>query len=198
MKAKLLTIGFSTVIVSLLLCSVVHASWSTLETGYAVTSNWKGPQIPTNTPVTITAGTLDSTVTSVTFKWLAPTGSGDYLLDETVPVYTNGTIGYWENGTSAEIRYANSTYVIYQGVWMVQILFNTEVESNIVLSNSEGKTNTIELWYGVGAIDYDLLSPVLENPPFTIPEIPLGTIGASVAMAAALGLFMIKKKRQQK
>lgn len=189
MKGKLLTIGFSTVIISLLMCSVVHASWSTLETGYAVTSNYQQFFIPSGTPVTITAGTLDSTVTSVTFRWLAsPYESDDCLLDETVPVYTNGTIGHWNNGTPAEIWYADSTYVVSQGVWKVEILF----------TNSEGETNTAELYYWLGVIDYDSSFPVPEEPPFRVPEIALGTIGASVAMAAALGLFMIKKKRQQK
>lgn len=193
MKSKLLTIGLSTVIVSLLMCSLVYASWSTLETGYAVTSNWEGLQILSGTPVTLTAGTLDSTVASVTFRWFAPPdGSGDCLLNETVPVFTNGTIGYWENGTAAEIRYAESTYEVYQGLWKVQIVFNnSEGESKLVLGNSEGET-IVEQCYLLGARDYGSF------PTFQIPEIPLGTIGASVAMAAALGLFMIKKKRQQK
>jgi hypothetical protein len=197
MKGKLLTIGFSTVIVSLLLCSVVHASWSTLETGYAVTSNWEGIQIQSGTPVTLTAGTLDSTVTSVTFRWVGPPdGSGDCLLDETVPVYTNGTIGHWENGTAAEIRYAESTYEISQGLWNVQIIFsNAEGDSNLVLGNSEGNDNTVERNYWLGAKDYYY---DYDESFFHVPEIALGTIGASVAMAAALGLFMIKKKRQQK
>jgi hypothetical protein len=189
MKVKLLTIGFSTVIVSLLMCSIVLASWSTLGTGYAVTSNWDGQQIESDTPVTITAGTLDSTVTSVTFRWLVfPDGSGDYLLEETVPVYTNGTIGQWKDGTPAEIQYANSTYVISRGFWVIQILF----------INSEGESNIVERCYWIDAIGYDSLFPVPEESPFHVPEIQLGTIGASVAMAAALGLFMTKKKRQQK
>jgi hypothetical protein len=195
MKAKLLTIGFSTVIVSLLLCSVVHASWSTLETGYAVTSNWTGMQTEDGTPVTMTAGTLDSTVTAVTFRWLSiPDGNGDYLLEETVPVYTNGTIGQWKDGTPAEIRYANSTYVVSQGFWIVQALFiNSEGDSGMVLGNSEGENNIVtQKYFWINAMNSD------SNTVFNTPELPLGTIGASVAMAAALGLFMIKKKRQQK
>ena len=197
MKGKMLTLGFLTVIASLLLCSVVHASWSTLETGYAVTSNWTGLETEDGTPVTITAGTLDSTVTSVTFRWLAISdGNGDYLLEETVPVYTNGTIGQWKDGTPAEIRYADSTYTVPQGFWIVQTLFiNSEGDSSMVLGNSEGENNIVTqkcLWVNAMAIQSDY------NPVFQVPEIPIGTIGASVAMAAALGLFMIKKKRQQK
>ena len=196
MKSKLLTIGFSTVLVSILMCSVVHASWSTLKTGYAVTSNWEGQL--TDTPVTITADTLDPTVTSVTFKWFAlPNGNGDCLFNETVPVFTNGTIGYWENGTAAEIRYANSTHIIDQRFWIVLIFFNKGGNS-IPLSNSERETNTVKLFIWLDATDYTSYSPPPEESPFHIPEIPLGTIGAAVAMTAALGLFIIKKKRQQK
>jgi hypothetical protein len=197
MKAKLLTIGFSTVIVSLLLCSVVHASWSTLETGYAVTSNWTGMQTEEGTPVTITAGTLDSTVTSVTFRWLAISdGNGNYPLEETVPVYTNGTIGQWKDGTPAEIKYADSNHVVTQGFWIVQVVFsNSEGDSSMVLGNPEGENNIVTqkcLWIDSMAMQSNY------NPVFQVPEIPLGTIGASVAMAAALGLFLIKKQRQQK
>lgn len=196
MKTKLLTIGFSTVLVSILMCSVVHASWSTLETGYAVTSNWEGQL--TDTPVTITAGTLDPTVTSVTFKWLAlPNGNSECLFNETVPIFTNGTIGYWKNGTAAEIRYAESTYAIDQRFWIVQIFFN-KGGSSIPLSNPAGETNTVKLFSWLNAIDYNSYSSPPENSVFQVPEIPLGSIGAAVAMTTALGLFMIKKKRQQK
>lgn len=178
MKGKLLTIGFSTVLVSILMCSVVYASWSTLGTGYAVTSNIEGTEVQSGTPVTITAGTLYRTVTSVTFRWYGPpNGEGDCLLDETLPVFTTGTIGHWDNGTPARIRYAESTYKVYQGEWKVQIVFH----------NSEGETNIV---YRIDVKD--------NHSIFHVPEIPLGTIGATVAMAAALGLFMIKKKRQPK
>jgi hypothetical protein len=192
MKGKILTIGFLTVIASLLLCSAVHASWSTLETGYAVTSDWKGMQTEDGTPVTITAGTLDPTVTSVTFGWLSiPDGGGDYVLEETVPVYTNGTIGQWKDGTPAEIRYASSTYVVVpEGFWAVQVFFNSE-EGNPVI-NSEGEGNVVNQQFSwIGTMQSD------NSTVFPAPEIPLGTIGASVAMVAALGLFMIKKKRRQ-
>ena len=193
MKGKILTIGFLTIIASLLLCSAVHASWSTLETGYAVTSDWKGMQTEDGTPATITAGTLDPTVTSVTFGWLSISdGSGDYLFEETVPVYTNGTIGQWKDGTPAEIRYADSTYVVSEGFWTVQVFFNSEGENNPVI-NSEGESNVVDQkFFWIGAMNPD------STTIFSTPELPLGTIGASVAMAAAVGLFMIKKKRQQK
>lgn len=186
MKGKLLTIGFSTVLVSILMCSVVYASWSTLGTGYAVTSNIDGTPVAGN-PVTIIAGTLDSTVETVTFRWLAPpNGSGECLLDETVPVYTDGTIGQWNNGTQSEIRYAQSTFKVYQGEWKVQVIFHS----------SEGEA-IAEKSFRIDVEDSGLV-PTDTGTIFHTPELPIGTIGATVAMVAALGLFTIKKKRQQK
>ena len=190
MKAKLLTIGFTTVLISILMCSIVYASWSTLGTGYAVTSNIEGTQLQSITPVTITAGTLDPTVTQVTFKWFGPPeGNGDLEYEETVSIFTNGTIGYWDEGTPAEkpaeIRYAQSTYVPFHGEWRVEVIFHAQGEKN-VLSHP---------------VDIILSHPVditQNHSFFAIPEIPLGTIGATVAMAVSLGLFIIKKQRQQK
>ena len=186
MKTKLLTIGFSTVLISLLMCSLVYASWSTLGTGYAVTSNIDGTPVAGN-PVTITAGTLDPTVKAVTFRWLAPpNGNGDCLLDETVPVFTNGTIGHWDNATPAEIRYAQSTYKVYQGEWKVQVIFHSS-EGEVIAEKS----------FRIDVEDSGLV-PTDTDTIFHVPELPIGTIGAAVAMVAALGLFTIKKKRQQK
>jgi hypothetical protein len=178
MKGKLLTIGFSAILASLLMCSIVSASWSTLGTGYAVTTNIEGP-IAGGTPVTVTAGTLDSTVTQVTFKWFD--GTSALVYEETVAVFTNGTIGYWDEGTptekTAEIRYAQSTYAPYHGEWQVEVTFHGTRESSRL----------------------SLPIDITQNQSlFVVPEISLGTIGATVAMAAALGLFVIKQRRQTK
>jgi hypothetical protein len=186
MKAKLLTIGFSTLLVSILISSLVYASWSTLGTGYAVTSNIVDGTTVAGNPVVIIAGTLDSSVEEVTFRWFAPpNGSGDCLLDETVSVYTDGTMGQWNNGTEAEIRYAQSTYKVYEGEWSVVVIFHSSEE--IVAE----KTFSID-------VEDSNLVPTDTGTIFHTPELSIGTIGATVAMVAALGLFAIKKKRQQK
>jgi hypothetical protein len=192
MKAKLLTIGFSTVMMSLLICSLAYASWSALGTGYAVTSNMNVTPVAGN-PVTITAGTLDPTVDEITFRWHAPpNGNGEILLDETLPVYTNGTMEQWTNGTEAEIRYAQSTYKVYEGAWKVQVIFHSSngeitAEKSLSIENVPGHSL-------IGTTDETTFS----GQNFVIPELPLGTIAATGAMIAALGLFMIRKKRQQK
>jgi hypothetical protein len=186
MKGKLLTIGFSTILVSILMCSLAHASWSTLGTGYDVISNMNGTPVAGN-PATITAGTLDPTVNEVTFRWYAPpNGSGEILLDETVPVYTNGTMGQWTNGTEAEIRYAQSTYKVYEGEWKVEVIFHS----------SKGEI-TAEKTFSIKDLPDQSLVGKDTDTLFHVPEIPAGAIGATAAMTAALGLFAIRKKRQQ-
>jgi hypothetical protein len=176
MNERLLKIGLSMFIISFLMFSTVYAS----ETIYAVSSNVEGLEVLGGTPVTITASTLDSTVNSVTFRWVGPQdGIGDCSLEETVPVYTNGTLGYLNSETPAQIRYAESTYIIYEGKWKVEIIFQ----------NSEG-TSLIKELFAIGSKG--------TQPVFHTPEIPLGTIGATMAMALALGLFLIKKRKNQK
>lgn len=180
MKAKLLKIGFSIAIISALFFSTVYGSLSPLETKYVVTANVEGLEILGGTPVTITASTIDSTVNQITFRWFGPPdGSGDCALEETLPVYTNGTIGYLDDGTPALIRYAESTYIIYEGKWLVKVTFQ----------NSEGITVTQELCaFGAKGT----------QPVFHLPEIPLGTVGATMATLFASVLFLIKKRKQQK
>ena len=186
MRRKILTIGFSIVLVSLLACSLAFASFATLGTGYAVSSNINGTSVAGN-PLTVIAATLDSTVQTVTFRWLAPpNGSGKCALDETVAVYTDGTIGQWDNGTEAEIRYAQSSFKVYAGEWKVEVIFHT----------SAGKI-MLEKTFRIDAANAGLV-PTDTTTIFHAPELPLGTIGATVAMGAALGLFAVQKRRQQK
>ena len=194
MKSKLFTIGFSTILVSILMCTLAYATWTTLGTGYAVTTNMQGTPVAGN-PVTIIAGTLDPTVNEVTFKWYAPpNGAGEILLDETVTIYTDGTMGQWQNGTEAEIRYAQSTYKVYAGEWKVEVIFHTS-EGDITAE----KTINVEDVEGQSLVgtDTDTTFPGQhEETNFVIPEMPIGTIAATGAMVAALGLFAIRKKRQ--
>jgi len=53
----------------MLFISAVYAPWSTLGTGYAITSNYHGEDVIPSTPVTVTAGTLDQNIVQVTFRW---------------------------------------------------------------------------------------------------------------------------------
>lgn len=162
------------VFITLISVSVVNAPWSTLGTGYAITTNYHGIDVPPSTPVTATAGTLDSRVVNVTFRWHFPNETVAW--EDIVDVWTNTTKGQWNNGTEAEIRYAQSTLAPYViGDWGIQAFFQ----------DSEGNDRA-------GLKDVIKIRAESFN---AVPEIPLGTIGAAATMIIALTLFALKKKK---
>ncbi|MGQ9460585.1 MAG: hypothetical protein ACUVRA_05090 [Candidatus Bathyarchaeaceae archaeon] len=177
MKARFITLGILLILGSLILTSAVYAPWETLGTGYAITSNVHGIDIPPGMPVTVTAGTLDSNVVQVTFRWHEPPdGNGPVRWEVTVPIFTNGTTGQWNDGTTALIRYAQDTQTPdLLGDWGVQAFFQDSTGND-----RAGLANVIK----IRATSFN-----------AIPEIPFGTIAAAAAMFIAFGLFTVKKKR---
>ena len=176
MKLKIITLTILTVLMTVSLTSVAFGSWSTLETGFAVTSNKSGPS-PQAIPVTVTAGTLDDYVELITIQWYGP---DDIVYHEDMlTVFTNGTIGMYSDGTAAEIKYAESTYSPnIHGEWNVKVIFH----------NARGGNNVA---------DFSLPLDIQQNMPvFVVPETPLGTIGIVSAVALAIALFVFKNKRQ--
>lgn len=172
MKPRYISIALLIIIYTLFLVSIVHAPWSTLGTGYAITSNYHGIDVLLGTPVTVTAGTLNANVTQITFRWHMPNETTRW--EVTVPVYVNGTTGQWNDGTTALIRYANNTQIPdLIGDWGVQAFFQ----------DSSGRDRAeLEDVISIRASSFNV-----------IPEIPLGTIGAIVTMLIALAFFTIRK-----
>ncbi len=162
-------------VVVMMLLNLAYAPWSTLGTGYAVTSDHHGVIVTLGTPVTVTAGTLDSSVSQVTFRWhRPPDGNGAVAWEDTVGVWQNTTTGQWNNGTTAFISYATNTHAPDEiGDWGVQVFFQ----------DSEGKEKS-------GVVNVLSIRATSFN---AIPEIPLGTIGAVGAMIFALAFFAAKK-----
>ncbi len=158
----------------LLFVNVVYAPWQTLGTGYAIKTNYHGIDVPLGIPVTATAGTLDSRVLQVTFRWHRPDDSVAW--EDVVLVWTNGTMGQWNNGTWTPIRYAQATRIPDEmGDWGIQAFFQ----------DSEGNDRA-------GLEDVIKIKAESFN---AVPEIPIGTIGAAVAMLSALALFAFKRKQ---
>jgi len=177
LKIMLIPIGI------LVLVNIAYAPWSTLGTGYAITSNYHGVDVLPGTPITITAGTLDPNVVQITFRWhRPPDGNGDVAREVTVPVVASP---YPPPDTPQEvIDYANSTTIWYAqdtwapdetGDWGVQAFFR----------DSTGKDKAgLESVISIKATSFNI-----------IPEIPLGTIAATATMILALAFFMVKKKK---
>ena len=179
MKRKLFTSVIFIGILILIYSNPVYASLSNLGSGYAVTSNAEGVIVESGTPITVTAVTLDPNVSYVSFRWFGPPdGTGELLLDETIPIFRNGTMGKWNNGEESEIGYAESSFWGIHGEMKVQVLFHDAMGSNCLADFSE----TV------------MLRKTLKL--LVVPEIPLGTIAAMVTMALALFSFFIMKRRQ--
>lgn len=176
MRRKHALIVLITALSVVILVNVAYAPWSTLGTGYAITSNYHGIDVPPGTPVTITAGTLDHSVTQVTFRWHFPNGTAAWA-DIVVPVSANGTQGAWNNGTVVDILYAQDTRIpTVMGDWGVQAFFQ----------DSTGRTKA-------GVDDVVKTKATSFN---TIPELPLiGTAGAVIAMLLGFGLFARRRRK---
>lgn len=175
MKTKPIVLTLTFMI--LILIPVVHAPWQTLGTGYAIDTDYHGIDAFPGIPITVTAGTLDDDVVKVTFRWhRPPDGNGPVAWEDVVPVWQNGTMGQWNDGTWALIWYANKTRALDEyGDWGIQAFFQ----------DSKGKDRA-------GLEDVINIKAISVN---VVPEVPYGTIAILIAMFGALTIFAIKKKR---
>lgn len=143
-----------------------------LASGYRVTSDWHGIDTPLGTDVHVKAYTTDEGVTYVTFIWRNAAEERVFGPDV---VTTKSTDGEYYGKTvyvfEAPVHAPDSI-----GDWGVQAIF-------------QGPTGqTIDSF-----VDKIAIRATSFN---VIPEIPLlGTVGASIAMIAALG-FKLKRKNQ--
>ena len=158
-----------------LICSfatVVYAPEQTLSTGYAITSNYHGIEVPPGSSVVVTAMTTDQSVYQVTFLWKDPTGQTADR-EAVKPLFTNGTM---YNGKL--IHYAISENIVSTiGDWGVQALFQAPDGTT-----KQGITEVVK----IRATSFNV-----------IPEVPLiGTAGASIAMLSGLA-YRLRKKNQK-
>jgi hypothetical protein len=161
----------------LVFISVAYAPWSTLGTGYAVTSDYHGIDVIIGNPVNVTAGTLDPSIYQVTFKWNAPNGTEGVWIDVFTPLVTNGSKGRWgSSGVWVLIHYAWSVHTPDSiGDWGVKVLFQGP--------DGTTKENTDEV-VSIKATSFN-----------SVPEVPFGTLAILAAMFGAVTIFAIKRKR---
>lgn len=153
------------------LLSSVYAG-NSLGSGYAVTSDWHGKDVPPGTTVTVTAMTTDDTITQVTFLWKDPEGN---LMFEVVD-NTATSDGEFEGKTI--FTFSSAEVVSIRGDWGVQALFQ----------GADGKTKE-----GI-----DEVVSTKATSFFVVPDLPLiGTLGATMAGLLGLGLFAVRRKRAE-
>lgn len=187
MKSRFSIVAILAVCVFLLVSvNVAQAQWAAIKvSGYAVTTNWHGIDVPVPSSVVVTAGTTDLSVTSVEFIWREPPdGNGPIAFDEEVPTSTlitpavppnvpNEVIKWATDNPGITYKYAQSTHPIdVVGDWGVQALFKDGI-------NIKGRA----------------LSAIRATSFNAVPEVPFGTVLILSSMFGALGVLIIKRKR---
>jgi hypothetical protein len=171
--------------------NIAHAQWSALNSGYAVTTNWHGEVVPIGESITAWAGTNNTEVYKVEFKWKNETEH--VVFDENVTNFVQYTTPSYPPDVPQEIinwatdpknanviiKYANNTQIPDAlGNWSVQVFFYAPG------GHLRGQGSDI---FKIKATSFN-----------TIPEIPLvGTAGAMVAMLLGFGFFGLRRKRVQ-
>jgi len=157
------------IIIFLMSTNIMRAQWDALSSGYAVTTDYHGEEVPPGTLITAIAGTTDEHVTHVTFIWKYPNEAVAY--EVTMPVYTNGS-----TYDGKLVYYANSSYAPnLLGDWSVQALFIGDGGTR-----KANHTNVIK----VRATSFNVT-----------PEFPIvGSAGALGVMLLSLRVYMRRKK----
>jgi hypothetical protein len=142
-----------------------------LESGYGVTSNYHGIDVPSGAPVTVTAMTTDPSVDVVKFIW--KNAAGQIVHTEIKKVFSNGT-----TFDGKLVYYATSTFTPdSMGDWGVQAKFLDvhRICRCIWVEKVARRATSFNV----------------------IPEIPIiGTAGASIAMIAGF-TYKMKRKPQK-
>jgi hypothetical protein len=165
----------------------VLAQWAAISSGYAVTTNWHGKDVPLGSSVTATAGTTDSNVKTVEFVWKDPTK--DVVRDVTVSIEgpltspdvpagaTPEIIDWANNNRGVVYYYAQDTQTPnVVGDWGVQAIFH---DNN---GNERGRS------------DNEFIS-IRATGFFVIPEVQLGALGISAIFLTGLLVFAATKRK---
>jgi hypothetical protein len=185
MKSKLFLAAFIALAISALTIGTAFAGWAAIRnTGYAVTTNWHGIDVPGGQAVIATAGTTDQNVKKIEFIWK---NANEFIIwDENItiagPLVTSAVPGNvpqevvdWANSKNGvKYWYAQSSHTPTEvGDWGVQVRFLGTVRVR-----------------GNGEVDF-----VVRATSFNVvPETPWGPIAISATLLGALGLFVFRKK----
>jgi len=187
------------ILISLLVLAGVNladAQWDALSSGFAVTTNWHGIDVPIGQPVTATAGWAPELipenslvkhveVKKVEFVWHYPNGT--VAFSETIPIsgplvtpnvppdpIPPEIIEWAEKYPEVEYWYAQNTQIPdVLGDWGVQAIFRNTVQTC-------GKnSDTVR----IRATSFNV-----------VPEVPFGTAVILLSWIGLLGVFVTRKK----
>ena len=172
LKIVLIVAFFASLLIPISAVRAYDWSGTSINSGYAVTTDWHGEEVPIGTSVTARAGTTNLDIVEVKFRWLRPGGMEAW---PPIPV-TAYTQELW-NGQTVRV-FINAQTPNELGDWGVQAVFY----------DSDGN--------GIGPTPGQPDKIAIRATSFNaVPEVPFGTIAVLIAMFGALGIFAIKKKR---
>ena len=181
---RLISIMVFAVVISVTLLPFANAQWSAIKSGYAITTNWHGQDVPVGTSVTAWAGTTNENVYQIRFLWLDPNGTLRYdinvtdIVNYTTPDYPPGApeeiIEWAEDNPNITIWYANNTQT----------------------PNSVGDW-TVKAWFysPEGHLMNSTVTKIRATSFNTVPYTPIGTTIIAVTMIAALTTFITRKRK---
>ena len=170
--------------------NLAHAQWSAINSGYGLTTNWHGKEVPFGESVTAWAGTRDPDVTAIFFRWKRPDNSTYAEYNNTsllkcnnpseIPSDAPEEIRDWaeNNPDKFPIWIATNTQIPDSlGDWCVKAFF----------IGPDGKTKEqVDNTIMIRATSFNVISdfPVV------------GTAGALIAMLLGLNLFIRRKRKR--
>ena len=144
---------------------------TSINSGYAVTTDWHGEMVPYGEEVTAWAGTTNMDIEKVVFRWLRPDGTSAWNDTD-----DSGDLVSWEGKQILEF---NATRTLDEiGDWGVQAIFYDDGGHGWGPYPSEKEKVAIRA-----------------RSFFQIPEVAIGTIAILIALFGALGAFVIVKRK---
>jgi len=175
----------------LFICSSIqisYAQWDAINSGYGITTNWHGKEVPLGESVTAWAGTRDSNVTAILFRWKRP--------DESVYAECNNT-SLVKCDNAAEIP-SDAPEEIKDWAEKNRDKFPIWIATNTQTPDTYGNWTVKAYFIGPGGTtkeDVENTIMIRATSFNVISDFPVvGTAGALVAMLFGLNLFMRRKR----
>jgi len=169
---------------------ISYAQWSAINSGYAVTTNWHGKEVPIGQSVTAWAGTINSSVYQVEFKWKNETGHVVY--DVNVTNLVSYITPNYPPDAPQEIR----DWAEKNARARIEVFY----ANNIQIPNSGGEWSVQLFFYAPGGHLTGNATDIIKIKATSFNVIPdlsiVGTAGSVVTMLLGFGLFLHKRKRQ--
>jgi len=189
MKAKYAILFLTFCLFICLSTQISYAQWDAINSGYGITTNWHGKEVPFGESVTAWAGTTNPSIMAIFFRWKRP--------DESV---------YAEYNNTSLMKCNNPTEIPNEAPEEIKDWAEKNPDKfPIWIATNTQTPDTIGDWtvkaYFIGP--EGTTKEQVENTVMikatslnVIPDFPVvGTAGALVVMLLGLNLFM-RRKRQ--